>query len=90
MKEGKLTLEDSQTPAQEIFDRFANELVESSQRLCEHITTQSNSQDTVTWLMFGCKYIQKVVSIAENSDVDDSKINSVLLTLGSLESSLPV
>ncbi len=74
----------------EKFERLANELVESSQRLCEHISTQSShGQDTVSWLMFGCKYIHKIVSLAENSDVDDSKMNLILLTLANLEDSLP-
>eukprot|EP00053_Salpingoeca_punica_P025880 m.18616 g.18616 ORF g.18616 m.18616 type:complete len:315 (-) comp8213_c0_seq1:384-1328(-) len=84
-------------------DTLQNVLYDSCQRLMEHIMKQtqclaapsgtpqkSQSHDLVLWLMFGCKFINRVLDmVGQDRVATDEKMKEVLKALQSLEDNLP-
>jgi len=74
------------------FDILASSLLEASLRLCIFIEKESQRQEKknelMLWLVFGCKYLHRVMSIAEKVALDDERLIEIMTILQNLEKDL--
>jgi len=80
-------------------DAYGATLLEASLRVCQHIASPAvmdsldkpeGAHEATLWLLFGCKFVQRVVTIASRPNSDgDVRLKHLLKQLRGLETALP-
>jgi hypothetical protein len=83
----------------EALDGMGEALVEACLRVCqqiaspavaEHMDTPEGAHEATLWLLFGCKFVQRIVGIASRPNSDgELRLKHLLKMLRGLETSLP-
>ena len=81
------------------FEGLSEGLVEACLRVCQQIASpavtdnvasEEGAQEATLWLLFGCKFVQRIVGIASRPNSDgENRLKHLLKMLRGLETSLP-
>ena len=81
------------------FEAVSEALVESALRVCQHVaspaimdsmSTDEGAQEAMLWLLFGCKFVQRIVTVASRPNSDtEMRLKHLLHVLRGLETALP-
>ena len=81
------------------FDGLSEALVEACLRVCQQIAspavtdnmaTEDGAHEATLWLLFGCKFVQRIIGIASRPNSEgENRLKHLLKMLRGLETSLP-